>query len=208
MPNHVSHRIYFESDDYKAKEEALERLEKLMRTDKHPFDFDALLPYPEHFAALDKAAQEAEDAGVPYHQRPKDGYNQGGYQWCIQNWGTKWGAYDAAYDYDCVTFNTAWSTAWPIWEILAQHFKDIEMVIEYADEDKGRNCGIVAYKDGKRIYHTQADDMPDPVLFARAVINEQRSNEYYQDWRKAEQRIKELEEQLKAATQLSDNHSQ
>jgi hypothetical protein len=198
MPNHVSHRIYFESDDYKAEDDALKKLEELMKTDDHPFNFDKLLPYPEHFAAADKAAHEAEKAGIPYSQRPKDGYNQGGYQWCIQNWGTKWGAYDAAWDCDCVTFNTAWSTAWPVWELLAKHFKDdnVEMVIEYADEDRGNNCGIITYKGGKQVSHVPHTAMRDPKLFARAVINEQRSNEYHRDWRKADARIKELEDEL------------
>src|SRR5262249_40688206 len=64
-------------------------------------DFNAFLPYPERFLALDKAAEEWEerkrnDPDLDYRDRPKDGFNQGGYEWCIANWCTKWNAREAS----------------------------------------------------------------------------------------------------------------
>ena len=44
-------------------------------------DFDTIIPYPEPFRSLDK-------------RRPWQGFNQGGHEWCVANWGTKWNAYN------------------------------------------------------------------------------------------------------------------
>src|SRR5262249_32909329 len=64
-------------------------------------DFNAFVPYPERFLALDKAAEEWDDRNrndpeLHYGDRPKDGFNQGGYEWCIANCGTKWNACEAS----------------------------------------------------------------------------------------------------------------
>jgi len=63
-------------------------------------DFNTAVPYPEPFKSMDEAA-EAWDAAHPYGsrtykkhfaERPDDGFNQGGYEWCVDHWGTKWNA--------------------------------------------------------------------------------------------------------------------
>ena len=64
------------------------------------FDFNKIVPYPKHLAELDERALEqrrelerlpkAQQAEyIAKHGWPKDGYSQGGYEWCIKNWGTK-----------------------------------------------------------------------------------------------------------------------
>lgn len=80
------------------------------------FDFNKVFPYPKRFADLDKKAQEwdylfrkpVKDGGCPQdhkmtkerkkwfddHPRIQDGYNSGGYHWCIATWGSKWNSYD------------------------------------------------------------------------------------------------------------------
>src|SRR5262245_11180350 len=61
-------------------------------------DFSRFIPYPEHFAELDRAAAEWAERNPPpwseeaFKTRPTDGYNQGGCEWCVRNWGTKWNA--------------------------------------------------------------------------------------------------------------------
>lgn len=199
MPNHVSNRITVKSssDDWKAEEAALEQIKVLMKTEDSPFDFNVLIPYPERFESLDDARAAAEkQPGVKWVDLPKDGYNQGGYEWCIANWGTKWNAYDIGFGYDSITFNTAWNTPRPIWLAISKHIPDVEMIIEYADEDKGRNCGVLTYQNGKLLTIITETAMRDPVLFARAIIAEQSSAEHYADYLKAQDQIKELEEQL------------
>lgn len=203
MANHVSNRLHFEStnDDWDAEESAFSHLVSLMKTDKSPFDFNALLPSLEN-SELEEITLEVELASVSWNKHPKDEL-----PWHVQNWGTKWDAYAIVVDEDFITFATAWSTPWPIWEALAEHFKDmqnIQLVIEYADEDAGGNCGIAVYEGGKQLYHRQAQDMPDPVSFARAIVFEHRANVYEYELVEARKKIQELEKQLKAVHDRSE----
>lgn len=77
------------------------------------------------------------------------------YEWSINNWGTKWNAYDCVeYDQEPkeieeIFLNTAWSAPHPILDKLASMYPDIEIEHEWADEDFGRNLGRRIFKDGK-----------------------------------------------------------
>lgn len=177
----------------------MQQLQMLMKTDESPFDFNVLFPYPERLEALDIQRQELEEAGTKWSDLPKDGYNQGGYEWCIENWGTKWNAFDISIESEKILFNTAWATPMPIWNEIARRIPaGVQMVVEYADEDKGANCGILIFQHGELLSEVSEDAMPDPVLFARAIIYEQRAGEYRADYRTAEKRIKDLEAEIKA----------
>jgi len=70
-------------------------------------DCDSVLPYPTEYKELDRFAEEwaqthCDETGwrlKPEYegknlQRPKDGFNSGGYEWKSTQWGTKWGTYD------------------------------------------------------------------------------------------------------------------
>ncbi len=65
------------------------------------------------------------------------------YNWHCQHWGTKWNACDPAWSPDgkSLSFETAWSFAEPVFNKLAEKFPNIEMYVEFADEDIGNNCG-------------------------------------------------------------------
>lgn len=186
MPNHISNRIQFKAseDDWKKEEEAFAQLQALMKTEDSPFDFNVLIPYPEPYKSLDEARNQAEKqleglSKEEYWQRqkqlPKDGYNQGGYDWCHQNWGTKWNAYEIGIDYDGISFQTAWSTPLPIWVEISKRFPDLRIEVEYADEDMGNNCGRLAYLNGKQVFFEDMSASPCAELFARAVIAEQKT---------------------------------
>lgn len=64
------------------------------------------------------------------------------YEWCNRHWGTKWNAYhqylnewsDTSFS---VTFDTAWSPLEPLFEILAEAFPSVEMMVHYIDEGGG-----------------------------------------------------------------------
>ena len=79
------------------------------------FDFNTIIPYPQIYRDMDKRAEEyreklnaiakddperrekLEALGAEYGVEPgvswiKDGYNSGGYEWCCDNWATKWNA--------------------------------------------------------------------------------------------------------------------
>lgn len=84
------------------------------------------------------------------------------YQWQIENWGTKWNAYDLSrkryYDYPAdtnydirtstIVFDTAWNTPRPVFDALFAKFPDLTFEIHYADEAIGENCGIIRGKSG------------------------------------------------------------
>lgn len=116
MPNHCHNDLYIS-----GPKEQVDALLALVGADKAQpkFDFNTIIPYPAQFADRDKEAKELGwKAFAERHGRDaKDGYNSGGYEWCSENWGTKWNAYDVARrDYlgVCLSFQTAWSPPKPV----------------------------------------------------------------------------------------------
>ena len=75
------------------------------------------------------------------------------YEWCNDNWNTKWNAcgYDENTDYsdsDFIWFQTAWSAPIPFIKKLSEMYPNIELTLEFADEDLGQNCGEMKFKGG------------------------------------------------------------
>jgi hypothetical protein len=131
MPNHCESDLTVTGPDA-AIEEFLARFCK-----NDAPDLNAIRPYPQRFLDLDAAAEEWTDGLKVLRERvkptddewkaiyeeyvstrgpwPKDGFNSGGYEWCIQNWGTKWGCYSGLMDDRLpgeplvLHFETAWS---------------------------------------------------------------------------------------------------
>lgn len=68
------------------------------------------------------------------------------YNWSIENWGTKWNAYDIYIEDNSVTFDTAWCTPIKWLEKLAEN---LDFTVCFADEDLGSNFGIGYAKNGK-----------------------------------------------------------
>lgn len=77
------------------------------------------------------------------------------YDWSIENWGTKWDAYEVSVDYweneVSLNFQTAWSTPLPIFLAISEKYKDLNIYVEYADEDLGCNCGTLTFEGGQLI---------------------------------------------------------
>lgn len=69
------------------------------------------------------------------------------YDWCCENWGTKWNAYDCEQiDENTIKFSTAWSRPEPIMKLLAVMYPDARIEHWWADEDTGHNTGHVVYE--------------------------------------------------------------
>lgn len=219
MPNHISNRIKFEktSNNWRRVCEALDQLKVLMKTEDSPFDFNALIPYPKdwddadekHHIAVEEINTRLSAVGDDKEKRqaimlewkdlPEDGYNHGGYEWCIANWGTKWNAYEIGFDCDAILFQTAWNTPRPIWAEISKRFPDLELVVEYADEDRGSNCGILKYNAGHLVEETlygKEAATSFAILFARAIIAEQEAAAYKRDL----EELKSKQEQTPAHT--------
>lgn len=69
--------------------------------------------------------------------------NKDWYGWRIDNWGTKWNAYDIEETDSCIRFDTAWSFPEPIIRKLAEIAIAHRVTISgiWADEDCGNNAG-------------------------------------------------------------------
>lgn len=83
------------------------------------------------------------------------------YDWDIKHWGTKWDCYEVkatcAEKAVYLEFQTAWSTPYPIYQALAEKYKDLTISVEYADEDLGSNCGRLVFRNGKNEVEQEGD---------------------------------------------------
>lgn len=112
-------------------------------------DAASFIPYPAKFRKQDeKAAQwweeNTEDGkrygnlkpGVTWADAPKDGFNSGGYAWCCENWGTKWGICDpevTSESSECMeyTFQCAWGPCTPVIEKMGEMFPTLRFELRY-----------------------------------------------------------------------------
>lgn len=122
-------------------------------------DFDRIIPYPKEYKELDEKAEAyRRDLGKankswfkkfalarvckkynvekPDYFAFKDGFNSGGYEWCIENWGTKWDAKNSVLMGDSeeeamITFDTAWSPPLPVIKRLSEIFPEHHFVLNY-----------------------------------------------------------------------------
>ena len=129
---------------------------------------NVLIPYPEEFRKQDEAVAKwwAENSvdGKSYgklkdgvtESAPKDGFNSGGYEWSIANWGTKWGMYDQELvdesefeDEKTLTygFRSAWSPPTPLIKAMGEKFPELEIELRYFEGGAGFN-GLYRMKNG------------------------------------------------------------
>ncbi len=71
------------------------------------------------------------------------------YDWSVNNWGTKWNAFESKIENNTISFQTAWSASLPITQKLSKTFPKLLIFHEFADGDMGRNCGRIEFKRGK-----------------------------------------------------------
>lgn len=75
------------------------------------------------------------------------------YDWCMNHWGCKWGAYDTEIINDnTFTFYTVNATPHVAMVKMSMKYPDIEFRIKYADEDMGYNVGEYRLLNGETIY--------------------------------------------------------
>lgn len=68
-------------------------------------------------------------------------------------WGTKWNAYDQELQIEegRAQFDTAWSCPVPVFKALSKLHPAAEIVVQFADEDIGSNCGTITFKGGEMV---------------------------------------------------------
>lgn len=155
MPNWCESDLFVEGPKEKVKE-----FLEFVQGDNGLLDFNKLIPYPEQFRELDRLANAwdekppEEKAGT---ERPRDGFNQGGYEWCVSHWGTKWNAarvtisemseWQGVAEVE-IHFSTAWAPPRPVIERAAQLFPILTFDLRYFECGDGFN-GMFACSGGK-----------------------------------------------------------
>jgi len=138
----------------------LDKFRKLMG--KKGLDADKIIPYPKEFKGKDRIAAAYERAHPKDWQgKPKDGFNQGGYDWCCNNWGTKWGFCEVEVlshkddDYAEYAFMTAWSPITPVIRRMGEMFPKLKF--SYTFKEDGMSFAGAFVIDGKVITDTSYD---------------------------------------------------
>lgn len=124
-------------------------------------DHEKFIPYPKKFRDMDKLRAEAEKAGAKWQDLPKDGFNSGGYEWCIQNWGTKWGIYDCqlmeeSNSHLMYSFYSAWSPPLPVIQKMSEMFPELLFSLKYY-ECGAAYQGTFEVEEGEVITDEQQD---------------------------------------------------
>ena len=120
---------------------------------------DALIPYPGEFREMDKvAAQYLKEHPDDWKNAPKDGFNSGGYEWCLEHWGTKWGfcrvqepelqEYGGDEGTLVYQFDTAWSPPLPLVRKMGELFPDLVFDLRYFEAGMQFN-GILRVEKGE-----------------------------------------------------------
>jgi len=165
MPNHVSNIVTFNG----SKEE-IEAVFDILENDEGGITFDKFAPMPEELKGTKSPVtiiseeeflfqQERIEKGDLTKDEVRFGISRGiskthqiyliekygadnWYDWSTQNWGTKWGAYDGNFiDDKSIYFQTAWATPFGGMISLSKAFPEVQITVDYADEDFGYNVG-------------------------------------------------------------------
>ena len=122
MPNYCSNSITITGE-----EAQLAQLAEQLRSDETTI-MERLLPTP-------KSVMEG----------------QGWYQWCLDNWGTKWDMVELTSEYDLdyieLSYETAWTPNIPFWELISARFPELTMVHHYREDGIGF-AGVAKYQGG------------------------------------------------------------
>lgn len=107
--------------------------------------------YAERFDEFaDDAKERMINAGLNYLRNMIKYGHPTWYEWCIDNWNTKWNAYDTELkDGNEIWFRTAWNNvAERIVRKLSLMFPNVTFKYSFSDEDVACNCGNANFKDG------------------------------------------------------------
>mgnify|MGYP001482959237 CR=1 FL=1 len=147
MPNHCHNDLWIDG----TQEDVAKLLAHIGADRPEPeFDFNTLIKYPETWEQMDndyhkvinainiRAASNEAYVKAQEEYRAKwgtdrDGYNSGGFEWCRDNWGTKWNAYEVVrrdYGGVCITFQTAWTPPLPVIAELHRRFPECGIWVE------------------------------------------------------------------------------
>ena len=112
------------------------------------------------------APTSMEDVGKAYIDNILEYGHDTWYEWCIDKWGTKWNACEPIIGDNYLEFDTAWSAPFPIIVELSRKFPELTFCHEWADEDLGRNCGRIDYRNGEIVAEEDFETNEEAYEFA------------------------------------------
>lgn len=161
MPNWVTNRLTIKADN-----KTLKRIIANVKSDDIPFDFNKIIPIPGNIYL------------GPLGDKERRLYGRNNwYDWCRDNWGTKWNACHgetAAILGDMIryVFDTAWCAPYPVIQMLSFRYK-CECRLEYYDEDFGYNCGVYSCVQGKAVTQICFDGGDDAYRWLAETFGEE-----------------------------------
>lgn len=154
MPNYCKNILIVNGD-----KTLIEGLIRHVTGEEGNFDFNTMIPYPERFRKMDDACREADRAGT---RLPgiKDGYNSGGYEWCIEHWGTKWNACTAEVFQSSLgtmfIFETAWGPPILVIEEIARRFPKLSIELLYFEQGM-QKAGVWSRRQPEESEHPEPE---------------------------------------------------
>lgn len=145
-----------------------EKIEECLEFIGEEFDFTKLIPYAEPYVSMDAdfpeySSDDFEEKLEAYKAKwnsEKDGFNSGGYEWCVANYGTKWSRGYNVVHYthplrgQCVSFETAWTPPTPVIKALAIKFPELTFTHEYFECGCGF-CGGITFQNKEDFYEDE-----------------------------------------------------
>ena len=162
MPNHVTIEMTVSGDREAIMEFAESHFVANTNPDRNAwedecfFEFSTIIPMPACMHGTTSPTPEADKLNARIRQKMYGASNW--YDWSINNWGTKWGAYDVDANFDrveldgcaVVRFQTAWSLPEPIFAELADLYPELTFEIRCCEEG-GFFAGELTYTGGEVI---------------------------------------------------------
>ena len=153
MPNHCETDLIIS-----GPKAILNEIVKKYFNEKGELNCDAVIPYPSKYKKLDEIAhtwniQNKDNPKANWSKRPTDGFNQGGYEWCCENWGTKWGTYQGQEIVEkarsvSFSFSSAWAPPTPVVNKLAQMYPKASFTMKSYERGAGYKWESV-WKNGE-----------------------------------------------------------
>jgi len=175
MPNHVTNILTFANAD----EKKIAEIKEFLKNGEKELDFNNIAPIPKELEGTRSPVhiisqeeydkQEERIAKGDISEAEKNwGLSRGltkeiadeyktrfghadWYNWQLDNWGTKWNAYEVFVGDDYIEFQTAWATPFEIFVKLSEIFPDVLFNIRYSDEDFGYNVGEFDLLNGSEV---------------------------------------------------------
>lgn len=143
MPNWVKNKVRA-----KNAEDAKKLIAMLVRKNKdgdEVTNFNGIIPMPQDLRETVAGYVGEENDKKCEANKEKYGFRD----WCDfanAKWGTKWDNRSVSFDGDVIVFDTAWCIPSGVYEEIS---KTIPILVAYADEDIGYNCGLIEVVDGE-----------------------------------------------------------